>query len=1072
MRLRLSVLLRILVITALFFQAAEYGNAARAFGAESIVLVNVSPTGGVSGTEQKVDVRAFTMNVADGSLASAALVDQDGVRVEGTIPANGTVRNGLTDMFLTIPAQVPAGNYRIKVAVHSISNMNTSYTITPEGITPYISGATYSPTFQDAGVQQTVVLNIKTTGVKDSSPATVTLTDSSGKAVEGVSSSTAQVKDNSVTASVLIPAFVTVGEYRFRIQVEGVPAPFISDIYRISVGSPVINEIITSGANLVEGSIKGYITINGDNFSEIAVDNIISVADSQGNIIATSITPTAATKTSLTVAVPQGLVPGSYKIRVYLNGKTAISSTEFTVSNGEPVIDSLSFSTDVKLIEGSIYGSIIIKGKSFSNVPTENIVQVTDLAGNIKSTLVTSSATNTQLIAAMPNTLGQGEYRIRVVIKGKAVVGTDSFTISPAIGIPVPQITGIDTSGTSLTAGNISGSVVISGLNFSGTPAAEIVDENNQKNYAALSITSFTTTRIIGIIPSSLTPGSYFVRVNIGSLSAESTQKVTIFKPVPVNSSNPQGNIPTPPPVLSPPVAQVIGGLENAGTALGNAQGEDVKPVVDMASEEIKKAGEKLPEINNNEEKKTVLNETAKTVDKVSNSIETLKQTAEMLDKTKKLINDVAVVIKNAEASGVSSQETSNALVKAVNTIMEKVSVETLDAKVEGNTAKIEIGKDRSDSLIGKMDEIIQAAKDLNSELSNNVIDSKVEAVLEIKAQSAQSVTMSETSVPAELFSAASSKKIARIAFSSSVATIKIIPDVINSKPGENIVLKAKIAENSDLTQEQAKVVGNSKVYDFSISSGENRISTFAKPVEVSIPYTLKQGEDPEKVTAFYINENGKLENVIGIFNEDNNCVEFTTTHFSKYFIKSNDVSFKDVENVKWAKTYIEAMAAKGVVQGVGEGNFNPSGMLTRAQFAAMIVRAFKLNDNSAESSFSDVNKSVWYYKDVSSAVKSGIIAGRGNGKFAPDEYITRQDMAVLISRLLQAVKGKGEISVDNKFLDKFGDNNNISDYARKGASMSVKYSIIGGTGDGAFAPKSPTTRAQAAIVIYRLFKL
>ncbi len=115
---------------------------------------------------------------------------------------------------------------------------------------------------------------------------------------------------------------------------------------------------------------------------------------------------------------------------------------------------------------------------------------------------------------------------------------------------------------------------------------------------------------------------------------------------------------------------------------------------------------------------------------------------------------------------------------------------------------------------------------------------------------------------------------------------------------------------------------------------------------------------------------------------------------------------FKDVAASYWAFDEISALAAKKVIGGYADGTFKPEGKVTREEFAKMIVTAKGLAEvKPAKATFSDVPATRWSYGAVEAAVKAGYVSGIGGGKFGPAAQIKRQDIAVLLVRVL----GKGD---------------------------------------------------------------
>lgn len=179
------------------------------------------------------------------------------------------------------------------------------------------------------------------------------------------------------------------------------------------------------------------------------------------------------------------------------------------------------------------------------------------------------------------------------------------------------------------------------------------------------------------------------------------------------------------------------------------------------------------------------------------------------------------------------------------------------------------------------------------------------------------------------------------------------------------------------------------------------------------------------------------------------------------------NVSYKDMENVSWAETAVNALTEKGVISGDGEGYFRPNDTVTREEFVKMLISAIDSVDEYAVSDFSDLNEGAWYYKYVSSAYNAGIVSGISDTHFGIGKSITRQEMAVMISRALKIYKEMPSIRENADFTDK----DEIAEWAKDDVAALYCTGIMSGVGDGKFEPKNIATRAQAAVVVYNLIK-
>ena len=183
--------------------------------------------------------------------------------------------------------------------------------------------------------------------------------------------------------------------------------------------------------------------------------------------------------------------------------------------------------------------------------------------------------------------------------------------------------------------------------------------------------------------------------------------------------------------------------------------------------------------------------------------------------------------------------------------------------------------------------------------------------------------------------------------------------------------------------------------------------------------------------------------------------------------LTANAAGFKDVAASYWAYDEITALATKKVINGFPNGTFQPEGKVTREQFAKMIVVAKGLAlVTPATATFTDVSASRWSYGYVEAAAKAGYIQGIGGGKFAPASQIKRQDMAVLLVRVL------GQEAAANAITEPVcmaNDESKIGTYAIGAMTIAVRPRVQLLTWDK-FRNINPTvsaTRGDCAFAIY-----
>lgn len=184
----------------------------------------------------------------------------------------------------------------------------------------------------------------------------------------------------------------------------------------------------------------------------------------------------------------------------------------------------------------------------------------------------------------------------------------------------------------------------------------------------------------------------------------------------------------------------------------------------------------------------------------------------------------------------------------------------------------------------------------------------------------------------------------------------------------------------------------------------------------------------------------------------------------SIYTVLENPKTFTDLAG-HWAKAEIETLASKLIVNGMSASQYAPDQFITRAEFAALLVRALGLDEVEA-SGFTDVAGTDWFSGAVGAAQKARLIDGFEDGSFRPNATISREQMAAMIVRAMSL--GGKEIQADVQVLEKFADRSSISGWSKDAAAQALTAGIIQGITDSTFAPQENATRAQAAVMLKR----
>ena len=174
---------------------------------------------------------------------------------------------------------------------------------------------------------------------------------------------------------------------------------------------------------------------------------------------------------------------------------------------------------------------------------------------------------------------------------------------------------------------------------------------------------------------------------------------------------------------------------------------------------------------------------------------------------------------------------------------------------------------------------------------------------------------------------------------------------------------------------------------------------------------------------------------------------------------------FKDLPANAWYKESVGYALANGLMNGTGDGIFQPDGALTRAMLVTILYRsAGEPSVDGLKNPFQDVADGQWYTKAVVWAAGKGIVNGTSETTFDPDASITREQIAAILHRYAGKPETKGELA-------SFPDAATVSDYAKTAMAWTVEKGIIGGS-DGKLDPRSNATRAQVAAILMRYLTL
>lgn len=260
---------------------------------------------------------------------------------------------------------------------------------------------------------------------------------------------------------------------------------------------------------------------------------------------------------------------------------------------------------------------------------------------------------------------------------------------------------------------------------------------------------------------------------------------------------------------------------------------------------------------------------------------------------------------------------------------------------------------------------------------------------------------------------------------------------------------------------------------DFNITASYNNqtsaVNEFTTYVKRELP--IPANYDPNRITtAVVVDAQGNIHHVptaVALQGNTYYAVVNSLTN-SDYGLIWNPKEFPDVAN-HWSKSAVNDMASRLVVNGVDATHFNPNNNVTRAEFAAILVRALGLSDTGTSSKFSDVSASDWYMGAVTVANEYNLIDGYENGTFRPNQTISRQEAFVILNRAIAIVKLQQATS--SMTLSSYSDQSKVATWAQTATQAVLSSGVVQGNGK-LLHPTGQMSRAETATVMQRLLKL
>lgn len=276
------------------------------------------------------------------------------------------------------------------------------------------------------------------------------------------------------------------------------------------------------------------------------------------------------------------------------------------------------------------------------------------------------------------------------------------------------------------------------------------------------------------------------------------------------------------------------------------------------------------------------------------------------------------------------------------------------------------------------------------------------------------------------------------------------------------------------LSQEANQVIGSRPVFDITISavSGAQDISNLGQgKLQVEIPFTLAANETADKIQAVYVDKKGRVQWLANAhYNPTSKSVSFSANHNSIYGIAAQTVDqFYDIAN-HWAKGDIDFVIQQGLFPDSKNDAFMPDAAITRGMFCTALGKLTDADVSSyTTSSFEDIPANASYLGYVEWAVNNNMIPEYENNLFAPEQAVTREQMALFLTNYANAM----QLAVPStQAAISFADENSISQETAEAVQTMQMARILRGKENNRFDPLSTATRAETSAALHRYAKL
>ena len=423
----------------------------------------------------------------------------------------------------------------------------------------------------------------------------------------------------------------------------------------------------------------------------------------------------------------------------------------------------------------------------------------------------------------------------------------------------------------------------------------------------------------------------------------------------------------------------------------------------------------------------------------------------------------VAEAVKAAEEAGRSAQSAAQAAQSAAQAADSMLKAQEAQAAAEAAQAAAEAAKARAEEAQKKAEEAAASSAEdkeaaerakVEAEAAKKAAEDAQKAAEEAKAAAELALEAAKKSEVEAAASAAEAAEYARQMAETYQKVVEIKAELIDylaeaQAAAEKAEAERKAAEEARKAAEEAALAASKYAASFELAQLLHESETltgharedYAKVIE-DAKAAIEAAKTPEEV-----------DEILAAAREALKTAGCPSTNFT------------DVEENGWYHTGVDFMVRNGFMNGVADDEFDVNGSLTRAQLVTILYRIAGEPESTATNPFADVADGQWYTNAVIWAAENGIVKGVNTTTFAPNDQITREQIATILFRYAKAEKVEGKLAG-------FPDAEMVSDYAADAMAWAVEQGLINGIsesdGKTYLAPQETATRAQIAVILMR----